>query len=77
MSDAPTHDDFRQLGFTGDAAQFPRTERQFLMICAWAGLDPALAPATWRYFPNQSVREAWERVEAVFDLPPSPAESQQ
>ena len=61
----PTDKEFRDAGFTTAAKAFPRSDRQFLMICAFNGCKPEDVSRAWRYFPNASCKAAWERVEKV------------
>lgn len=61
----PTEEEFRKAGFTQNAAKYPRSEAAFRMLCAFNGVAPEQAPPAWRYYPNQSVRECWERVASV------------
>ncbi len=34
------------------------------LLCAFNGVDPALAPPEWWFYPNPSVRDGWKRVAA-------------
>lgn len=68
MSEANLTDNhFRDAGFTGQARDFPRTHRQFVMLCAFNGVEPSLAPEAWKFFPNAATKQSWERVERVFE----------
>lgn len=66
-----TDNHFRDAGFTGQARDFPRTHRQFVMLCAFNGVDPTQAPEAWKFFPNVAAKLAWERVERVFETSPT------
>jgi hypothetical protein len=38
------------------------------MLCAWNNCPPERAPRGWRYWPNEAMKKAWERVgKAVLD----------
>lgn len=66
MSDKPpTEKEFRDTGYTANAANFPLSEGAFACLCAWNGIAPDRAPKTWRYSPNAFCRDAWERVAAL------------
>ena len=56
---------FRKAGFTDAAAQYPRSEASFRLLCAFNGVDPSQAPEAWRFYPNQAMSDAWDRVAAV------------
>lgn len=49
--------DFRAVGFTADAAQFPRPPLAVAMLAAFNNVT-----ADQRYFPNDHMMRAWERV---------------
>lgn len=61
----PTHDDFRKVGMTGDAANYPRSSIQIEMMAAFLNVTPEQMPDTYRYFANEHMRDAWVRVEEV------------
>lgn len=58
----PTEEEFRQAGFTFAAGELPRDELSIILLCAFNGIDPSIAPEAWKYFPNKSTKAAWERV---------------
>jgi hypothetical protein len=55
----------REAGFTDEALKYPRSERGFIALCAWNGVEPEQAPLGWRYAPNKGTLVAWERVVAA------------
>ena len=58
----PTDEEFRHIGFTGAARNYPRSELAFKAFCAFVNVDPAKASETIKYAPNESCQKAWERV---------------
>jgi len=64
----------RAIGFTEHALFHPRDDLAFLMICAFCNYEPDKAPWGMRFFPNASVKAAWDRVAAVaLAAAPAPA----
>lgn len=62
----PTDEDFRAIGFTKEAGNWPRDELAVKMIAAFNGVAADDLPSlAWRYFPNQQTAEAWKRVADV------------
>ena len=61
----PDHDPFRSAGMTSHAAQFPRSPRQCAMFAAFIGVPVESLPETHRYFSNEHMKAAWERVESA------------
>lgn len=53
-----THLDFRKVGFTGDAINYPLSERAFEWLCNFNGVHPDKAPWQWRYAPNAYMQKA-------------------
>lgn len=60
--EAPTHEEFRAVGFTGAAAEFPRDDLALAMFAAFNNVTVAQLPHPFHYFPNPATREAWNRV---------------
>lgn len=51
--DAPTDDEFRAVGFTATALNYPLSERAFAWLCRFNGVEPsAKVPRAWKYAPN-------------------------
>jgi len=59
---APTHEQFREIGFTGEAAQYPLSEAAYQWLRWFNGVpDGYEVPDTWRYAPNAYMQEYLER----------------
>lgn len=57
---------FRAIGFTGLARDYPRSDLAVLMFAAFNGVTPDKLPSpAWSYFPNEATAKAWDRVAAV------------
>lgn len=65
MTRTPTHEEFRAVGYTGAAAQYPMDELAIKMIAAWNGVRPDQLPEAFKYHPNQWSLDAWTRVAEV------------
>jgi hypothetical protein len=65
MTGVPTPDEFRAVGFTADAVNYPRDDLAWLMLAAFNNVRPDQIPAAARYFPNEATKAAWDRVAAV------------
>lgn len=54
MRPLPTHEDFRAIGFTIAAAQFPRTPESLFWLIRFNGADPYrwTPPGAWWFSPN-------------------------
>lgn len=63
-NEAPTHEEFRAIGFTGDAAMFKRSPEAQEAFEAWFGEMPDGHEyhKTFKYSPNEVTHAAWERV---------------
>lgn len=61
-TDAPTKEDFRKAGMSGDAARYPRDDLAMVMLCAFNGIEPHQAPPAWWFHPNHQSVKAWQRV---------------
>ena len=59
----PTHEEFRAAGMTGEARKYRRSPRQIRMFAAFLNVRPEDLPETFKYFANQHMKDAWERVE--------------
>lgn len=55
----PTDEEFRKTGYTAAARNYPLGEEAFRRKCAFNGVDPSVAPTTWRYAPNRYFWEYW------------------
>jgi hypothetical protein len=58
----PTHEGFRAIGFTEQAASLPRDELALYMFAAFNGVTVDQLPEPFKYFPNEATKAAWERV---------------
>jgi len=58
----PLDEDFRAVGFTGNARNYRRDELALRMFAAFNGVTVDQLPKAMRYFPNESTKRAWERV---------------
>lgn len=54
--------DFRAVGFTAEAAQFQRPPLAVAMLAAFNNVSVDQLHAGQRYFPNEHMMRAWERV---------------
>lgn len=54
--------DFRAAGFTAEAAQFPRPPLAVAMLAAFNNVTADRLQEGQRYFPNEHMMRAWERV---------------
>lgn len=54
--------DFREVGFTDAAAQYPRDALGRIALAAWCNVPVASLPEGMHYHPNPSTRDAWNRV---------------
>lgn len=54
--------DFRSVGFTDDAQNYPRDEISLVMFAAFNGVNVEKLPEAMRYFPNEATKKAWDRV---------------
>lgn len=61
----PTHEEFHKVGMTGDAANYPRSPIQIEMMAAFLNVSLDQMPTPYRYFANEHMRDAWQRVEDV------------
>lgn len=52
MSETPTPEQFRAVGFTAAAAEFPLSEAGCAIIAEHNGVESAQMPAAFRYAPN-------------------------
>lgn len=57
-----TKPDFRAVGFTDKANDFPRDEFAMVLLAAYNGVKPEQVPLAAHYFPNESTAKAWKRV---------------
>jgi len=55
---APTKDEVRAAGFSGDVTRFPLTWAGYVRRCQMNGVDPLKPPNNaWFYAPNACVQE--------------------
>lgn len=54
--------DFRKIGFSSQAVDYPRDQLALEMFAAFNGVRVEKLPIEFRYFPNASTRGAWNRV---------------
>ncbi len=57
----PTEEEFRQTGYTANAINFPMSDAALYKLCEFNGISLEQAPKTWRYAPNEAVRQFWEK----------------
>ena len=60
-----TDEEFRAVGFTGAARNFPRDELALVMLAAFNGVRPDQLTPAMRYFPNEATKRAWTNVAAA------------
>jgi hypothetical protein len=58
----PTDEEFRDVGFTSAARQYPRSELGNAMMAAFNGVTVDELPEAMKFYPNPYMRDAWERV---------------
>lgn len=58
----PTEEEFRAVGFTPFAAEFPRDELAIRMLAAFNNYPQDKLPEAMKFFPNESTARAWGRV---------------
>ena len=54
--------DFRSVGFTDDAINYPRDDVALTLFAAFNGVRVDQLPEAMRYFPNEATAKAWKRV---------------
>lgn len=65
MTEPLTDADFRAVGYTGAAINFPLSDAGFGWLCrVWNGIAPEQAPRAWRYAPSKAARRQIERYAA-------------
>lgn len=57
----PTEEEFRAVGYTKKAANFPLSQRALEALCAYNGVTVERAPEAWGYAPNAAMRDYWEK----------------
>ena len=57
----PTEAEFRATGWTKEAINYPISGGALAVRCERNGIHPDQAPRTWRYAPNEIVRQELER----------------
>lgn len=57
----PSEDEFRKVGYTSYAANFPLTWEQQLWLAAFNGVPVDKMPDAWRYAPNETVYKQYEK----------------
>ena len=58
----PPDEQFRAIGFTDEAANYPRDDLALAMFAAFNGVTVEQLPEAMRYFPNEATARAWKRV---------------
>lgn len=58
----PLDEQFRAVGFTGNARNYPRDDLALAMFAAFNGVTVEQLPEAMRYFPNEATARAWKRV---------------
>lgn len=54
--------DYRSVGFTEEAAAYPRSGMALAMFAAFNGVSVEQLPEAMRFFPNEATQKAWNRV---------------
>lgn len=54
--------DFRSVGFTDAAIDYPRDDLALAMFAAFNGVTVDQLPDAMKFFPNESTARAWGRV---------------
>lgn len=54
--------DYRSVGFTDEAAAYPRSDLALAMFAAFNGVSLEQLPEAMRFFPNEATQKAWSRV---------------
>ncbi len=63
-----TEIDFRPVGYTEEAKQFPMNDIDLVARAAWNGVAVSQLPEAMRYYPNRHMQDTWRRViDAVRD----------
>lgn len=63
-----TEIDFRSVGYTEEAKQFPMNDIDLVARAAWNGVAVSQLPEAMRYYPNRHMQDTWRRViDAVRD----------
>ena len=62
MASTPSEQEFRDIGFTEDAVNYPRDEYGLAAIAAWNNISVEELPPALHYYPNDHMRTVWERV---------------
>lgn len=58
----PTETEFRAIGYTKNAINFPLSEAAVAELCTFNGIAIEQLPnSAWRYAPNAIVQAYWER----------------
>ena len=57
MTDTPTPEEFRAVGFTEAAANFPLSEEGIAIVAEHNGVEPDRMPRAFRYAPNPWMRD--------------------
>lgn len=57
----PTDEEFRKVGYTGEAAAYPLNEAQQKWLADFNGVDVSEMPDAWRYAPNKAVLKDYDR----------------
>jgi ADP-ribose pyrophosphatase YjhB (NUDIX family) len=56
----PLDEEFRAVGMTGSARNYPRSVQQIRMFAAWLGIEPEKMPDAMKYFANAQMKKSWE-----------------
>lgn len=57
-----TDGEFRDIGFTGEARNYPRDDLALVLFAAFNGVTVEQLTPAMRYYPNGSTEAAWKRV---------------
>lgn len=57
-----TDEEFRAIGYTGEARKYPRDVRGLVVAAAWNNIAVGDLTPAMRYYPNAQMKQVWERV---------------
>jgi hypothetical protein len=58
----PTDQQFRDVGFTGEARNYPRDDFALVLLAAFNNVTVEQLTTPMRFYPNESTERAWKRV---------------
>lgn len=57
-----TDEEFRAIGYTGEARNYPRDKFGLIVAAAWNGVEVKDLTPAMHYYPNAHMKMIWERV---------------